>query len=124
MASFICKCEKLCKSYDDYCTHHIDTIASWGERLDFQDEVESNKENIEKMLRDEPFARRRRAAKARMIAAGYVPKPQQKCTSAKPTCNKCVVVDGKIVASNCCNPKCTFLHGKFDNREHVRQAAM
>lgn len=123
MASYICKCDKLCANYDEYYANHVRTLSSWGDQMEAHDAVEQKQQDIVKMLRDEPFARRRRAEKARRIAAGYVPKPQLKCKGPKPVCNKCVVVDGKIVESKCCNPKCTFLHGKFDRREHVRQAA-
>lgn len=123
MASFICKCEKLCKNYAEFYANHVETISSWSEQVEVHDEAEQQKQKIEKMLRDEPFARRRRAEKARKVASGYVPKPQPRCVGPKPICNKCVVVDGKIVASTCCNPKCSFVHGKFDKRANVRMAA-
>lgn len=123
MTSFVCKCEKLCANYDEFHANHVDTISSWGERIEVHDAAEQQRQKIEQMIRDEPFARRRRAEKARKIAAGYVPKPQPRCEGPKPICNKCVVNDGKIVASNCCNPKCTFVHGKFDRRAEVRMAA-
>lgn len=124
MADLICRCEKLCSNYDDYFANHVDNISSWGEQVEMDERVSDNRQDIEKMLRDEPFARRRRAERDRKIAAGYVPKPPQPRPAEKgpkPVCRKCIVdSNGKIIANNCCNKKCTFNHGPFDRRENVK----
>lgn len=84
--------------------------------------VVANRFAIEEMLRGEVHARRRRAAKAAKIAAGYVPRAQPRRVDPKPICRKCEVINNVVVKSNCCNPRCTFTHGKFDKREYIRSS--
>ena len=118
-ASYICRCDKLCSSYDEYFRNHVESLTSWAEQMDRADAVNAIRSPIEKMLSDEVFARRRRAAKA-----GRVPVPPPPAqTTPKRFCKHCVVVDDKVVANRCCNKKCTFNHGKFDRRDHIRMMA-
>lgn len=122
--TYTCRCEKVCANYDEYVQNHVLTIPSWAEQMDKSEAVEQLRSDVEQMLRGEPYARVRRAMKAEKIASGYVPKPQPRCAGPKPICNKCVVdVHGKITSSNCFNKKCTFNHGPFDRRAHVRTEA-
>lgn len=128
MAEYICRCDTLCPSYEEYIAKHVDNIPNWGDRMEKEEFVSDNRSSIERMLRDEPFARRRRTEKERKIAAGYVPKPPPQPRSVekgpKPICRKCVVnSNGKIIASTCSNKKCTFNHGPFDRRESVKNKA-
>lgn len=123
-AKFVCDCKVVCANFQDFLENHTKKVASWGERVEVEEQILEQQANVEQMLKGEPYARVRRALRDQKRATGYVPKPQPRCVGPKPVCNKCVVdSDGKVVESKCFNKKCTFLHGKFDHRQSVRELA-
>lgn len=123
LRQFRCRCPAACVDLETYRNNHIESIEDWGEQMDKDEFVTEREPAIVKMIRDEPFARRRVELRDKKIAAGWVPRPPpQPSTKPKPICKKCTVVDGKVVASACINKKCTFNHGCMDRRAHIRMA--
>lgn len=119
---FVCRCPAVCSSFDEFFRKHAETIKNWADRVEIEEQIMESKAEIEQMLKGEPYARIRRAIREKKRAAGYIPPPQVRCKGLKPVCNKCELDSaGNIVKNNCHNKKCTFVHGKFDNREYVRQ---
>lgn len=101
MASeFRCDCPTVCSTFDNYKNNHTAHYSSWADRMDAEDRYDDHRKLIEKMLKGEPYARKKRGIRP----PGYVPAvvvvPKTK-RADKPLCNK---------GTSCCNKKCTFVH--------------
>lgn len=98
---FRCDCPVVCANFEEYKDNHSNMYEQWADRVDAVERYDEHREIVERMLKGEPYARKKRGIRP----AGYVPKtvvvvPKAK-RPGKPLCNK---------GPSCCNKKCTFVH--------------